>query len=457
MRSRGIPADFDQMEIVRRLHDMGIKARVMEGGRCVLASMLLGDEPFESLGEPIVADQLVFTTVGHDKIKCLRPRALSVLPLLNILHCKSITALENQVRRAWNTYLIELRSASNWLDSLGLETTVGPDGNVIQLPIVGEGAPVMVQVREPHRVILPSQGALSGLALQQAEDRTFRVAPGIHSSVDLQIAVSARFAELQRLDARLKDESRRRAIKGAETRVRPSSNEPRNPRLLLVGPRLAEERSCIDSLRLRNYEIDIATTHDEALDLFSRKSPELVLADVALGRSEGIELIPALRGLVGIEDIPVVLVDGNPRSARRLAAQRAGAAGYLGYPLDISRIAKRLEQMVNQPRRRRFTRFEQQLSVEIPGISSHCTSILVGRGGLFIRSDTELEPDTIHECEIALHRTGESLQVEAEVLYNVPMENGSGVGTRFHHFEKSNESILIDFLASIEYETASPA
>ena len=433
---------------------MGIDARVMEGGRCVLASLAIDDPALESLDGPIEATEIVFATVGRDKIKCLRPRALFTLPLLNVLHCKSAKSMENQIRRAWTTYLIELRSAHNWLEDLGVEASIDREHHLLDFTMAGEDEAIHVKAREPNCVILPSQGPLSGITLQQPDDRQFKVDPATHGAVDLEIAISTRFAELQRMDARLKDESRRRAISGHQRNQRHSGSEPRNPRLLLVGPRLAEERSCIDSLRLRNYEIDIATTHHEALELFSRKSPELVLADVNIGRSEGIELIPALRGLVGIEEIPVVLVDGNPRSARRLAAQRAGAAGYLGYPLDISRIAKRLEQMVNQPRRRRFTRFAQQLSIDIPDLSQRCTSILLGRGGIFFRTEDDLEPETIHACNISLHPIGESLQVEAEVLYNVPITNGSGVGTRFHHFANSNESKLIEFLESLQESPA---
>jgi len=92
-------------------------------------------------------------------------------------------------------------------------------------------------------------------------------------------------------------------------------------------------------------------------------SPELIFVDVSLGRSEGIDLIPSLRNVVGIEEIPVILVDEKRNTSRRGAAQRAGAIGYLTDPIDVSRIASQIEKTITQPKRRRFTRYAQQSAV----------------------------------------------------------------------------------------------
>ena len=213
----------------------------------------------------------------------------------------------------------------------------------------------------------------------------------------------------------------------------------------------------IDSLRLRNYDVEVATNQQEALELYHAASPELVLADIQIGRSEGIELIPALRELVGIEEIPIVLVDKKPRSARRLAAQRAGAAGYLSYPIEVSRIARRLEQMVDQPRRRRFTRYPHQLTVHLSGAAKAWTATSLGRGGVFIRCDDELQPDEIVGGNIALHEIGRSVDVELEIVYNGEDHGGRGVGTRFHRFSGRDESVLIDYLHNLHGESAQDA
>jgi len=431
---------------------MGLRARLMQGGRCVLASLPIGEEPFDTLTDPIRVSEIAFSTVGGDRMKCLRPVPFFQLPMLKILDCPTPESIEARIRSAWHTHLIELRSACNWLAELHVDSRIEGDGSLLSAPIPGEDRPVRVQVRERNRVILPSRGPLSKVTLRRAEDRVLRVSPSVHTSIDFEMAISNRMEELVRIDSRLKDRSRRQAMKSGSPPLQNPAT-PRKHRLLLVGPRIPQERPVIDSLRLRNYDVEVATSQQEALDLYQAASPELVLADIQIGRSEGIELIPALRELVGIEEIPLVLVDSNPRSARRLAAQRAGAAGYLSYPIDVSRIAKRLVQMVDQPRRRRFTRYPQQLTVHLSGAAKAWTATSLGRGGAFIRCEDEFQPDDIVGGDIALHEIGRSVNVELEIVYTGEDDGARGVGTRFHRFNGRDESVLIDYLHNLYGES----
>jgi CheY-like chemotaxis protein len=301
-------------------------------------------------------------------------------------------------------------------------------------------------------VILPGRGPLSGIALERAGDRVHQVEPGIHTAADLDISVSNRIDELIRIDQRREAERRRQAPREAEALLGRSAQR-RTHRVLLVGPQIAKERRCIDSLKLRSYEVDTATTQQEALSVFEHSSPELVIADMSLGRSEGIELIPALRAIAGIEQLPVILVDTHKRPARRQAAQRAGAAGYLAHPVNVSGIAARLEKLVGEPKRRRYTRYPQQLSARLTGTGKPCTATMLGRGGMFLNTRDELPTSSLHEIRISLHEIGRSVNVEAEVLYqlNTAGHDHRGAGLRFHAFpDTTEESLLIDYLQELE-------
>jgi DNA-binding NtrC family response regulator len=94
---------------------------------------------------------------------------------------------------------------------------------------------------------------------------------------------------------------------------------------------------------LRNYEVATARTLSEAIHDYGPMSPRLIFVDVSLGRPQGIDLIPSLRNVVGIEEIPVILVDEPRNVSRRGAAQRGGAIDYLSYPIDVPRIASQIE------------------------------------------------------------------------------------------------------------------
>jgi len=318
-------------------------------------------------------------------------------------------------------------------------------------------------------VVLPSAGPLSGVALSRAEDRLMRVDAAVDSSVDLEIAIATRLEEMARLDRRLRDEERRQSLKRANVAPPATAGNTvsgagarrvgSGHRILLVGPKLAAQRTCIESLRLRGYSVHTARSAQRAMDLLAETSPELVFVDVRLDRDDGVELIPSLRQAPGVEEIPVVLVDEQRRPARREAARRAGAAGYLVYPIDVARIAKRVEQLVFQPRRRRFTRYGRRLAARVEGMRDDCLVTALGRGGMFVSTDEHLPTRSLRRCRISIPELGGHVKVEAEVLYRVSATGNTqrGVGLRFHAFPARHEPLLIRYLASLGQAGGAPA
>jgi two-component system, chemotaxis family, chemotaxis protein CheY len=450
-------AERQQQALLRRLQGMGLEARLMQGERCVLARMRLSETPFETLEGPVLIRSVVFATVGPDRIKCLRPRPLFQLPMLRVLDCADARALERRIRDAWRAHHTTLRRCRDWLAAIGAGPEPAEEGSVVTFPIAGEAGDVRAAMIDPRHVILPGRGPLSGFALSRTEDRLLRVPPGTDSSTDLCIHVTNRLEELERLSRRLQEERRLRAAShspGAGARSTRVDDGKRSHVILLVGPRLVGERACIESLRLRGYDVRLARGESEALRWLDRSSPELVIAEGKLGRADGLELTPAVRAATGIEELPVVLVDDHPRPARRDAARRAGALGYLVHPIDVARIADRLAALVCEPRRRRYTRYARRLAVRMNGgeggRGARVTTAL-GRGGMFLTSDGEHPIGSLERCELILPELGESLRIDAEILYR--QAGGAarpGVGMRFRSFPDENEELLIRYLKGIE-------
>ena len=437
-----------QQEFLARLKRMGIDARLMKGGRCVLASMTIHNEPFPSLTGPLPIERVVFSTVGRDRIKCLRPRPLFQLPLLRILECEDAQAIEMIIRSAWQSQQAELERAQRWLESIGTRAEIIEQGSVLRFTIEGEERAARACMLQPQQVILPSRGPLSGVTLPAAQDRLLDIDVSVTSSIDLEINISTRLEELARRE-KIASETRRRA---SVADLEPPQETLRTPRILLVGPHLSQQRASIESLRLRGYEVETAISQSEAIDAFDRGSPELLLVDIDMGRSDGIELIPSLRSIPGVEELPVVLIDRHRRPRRLEAARSLGAAGYLTYPLEVPRIAKRLARMVEDPRKRRFTRYIQRLSVRIEGSSNPCLATALGRGGMFIVTNHEIRYHTLADCELLLPEFGRTLHVQSEVLYRSgdPGATHRGIGVRFHNFAEEDEPVLIRYLRDLE-------
>ena len=81
--------DSDQQRVLRRFEAMGIDVRLTPGGRSVLGKMQTTGRPIETLNGSLEFSEITFSTVGKDKIKCLRPGALSVLPLIPVIDCRN--------------------------------------------------------------------------------------------------------------------------------------------------------------------------------------------------------------------------------------------------------------------------------------------------------------------------------------------------------------------------------
>jgi two-component system chemotaxis response regulator CheY len=444
--------------VTRRWTAMGLEVEPLPGGRTLTARLRLQRTQFATNTQPIRISEVTLASVGKDRAKCVTPRALFQLPILRIADCRDAIAIEARIHLAWQRHMAQLDNVERWLRAIGVRCETEEQRSLLAFPLAGEPDDVRARMIDSYRVILPSRGPLSGIPIRRADDRVLAVDRRIDSGIDLEIQVSNRLEELARLDSRLAQQNRLEALQD-ERRAEPQPAAERRATVLVVGPRITQERSCIESLRLRGYLVETAPGEREAIATFDRCSPELVLADVSLGRSEGIDLIQSLRHVPGIEEVPVILIDSHRRDDRREAARRMGAAGYLVYPVDVARIAERLSKIVLSPRRRRFTRYPWRLPVRLHGSRETLLTDSIGRGGMFLATDEELPSHVVQDCEVALPEIGANLRVEAEILYHARLgrQERPGVGVRFNAFPDANEPLLIEYLRNLHPEPPPPA
>ena len=122
--------------------------------------------------------------------------------------------------------------------------------------------------------------------------------------------------------------------------------------------------------------------------------------------------------------------------------------GYLVYPLDVPKIADRLENLVHRSSRRRFTRYPNRLSIKMSESPKACLVTGVSRGGMFLSTSIDLPAQSVHPFELALPDSGEVLTVTAESLYrtNFLGSTPTGVGLCFRSFGRGDEAALIEYL-----------
>ena len=435
--------------LLRRLEAMGIEVSLLPGGRCVRARLRLRPAPFPLLDGPQEFPALVFATVGPTLLKCLAPAALFQLPLIPIAGCTSADMIEDRVRAAWAAHARGLRDAQRALRASGLAARI-EGGATLSFPIGVEDREAAARCLDATRVALPSRGPLSGIALARAGERVL-ARPAGETASDVEIALTNHLERLAR-------SVHRPSLHVRSSAAPPAADAPTQPgkpigsghRLLLVGPLLGRDAELITGLRRLGHRTRVEYSIRDALDAFASQSFELVLADTHIGRAEGLELVPALAELPGIERLPVVLVDERSRESVREAARLVGAAGYLAHPLDASRISSGLARLLRGRGRRRFARLGQRLAVRRDGVDPGFTTA-IARLGLCVRTARELRAGSTHRWTIGLPERGQTLRVDAQTVYRVPAAGPEDpiAGLRIRAFPDRNEPVWIDYLTGL--------
>jgi two-component system KDP operon response regulator KdpE len=93
------------------------------------------------------------------------------------------------------------------------------------------------------------------------------------------------------------------------------------------------------NLLARGYEVSLARSGPEALEVAARSKPDLVILDLGLPGFSGIQVIEGLRGWT---TAPILVVSGRTDSADKVDALDAGADDYVTKPFAIDELLARV-------------------------------------------------------------------------------------------------------------------
>ena len=100
-------------------------------------------------------------------------------------------------------------------------------------------------------------------------------------------------------------------------------------------------------LTYEGYEVDVATSGEEALARVHEHAPDLVVLDVLLPGMDGLATCRRLRS---VTDVPVLMLTARSEVPERVAGFEAGADDYLGKPFAFEELLVRVKALLRRRR-----------------------------------------------------------------------------------------------------------
>lgn len=182
-------------------------------------------------------------------------------------------------------------------------------------------------------------------------------------------------------------------------------------RVLVVDDEPQIRRALAINLGARDYEVDLAETGEEALDLAARHHPDVVVLDLGLPGIGGVEVIEGIRGW---SRVPIIVLSVREGEADKVAALDAGADDYVTKPFGMDELLARLRAAV-----RRAAPAAEEARVETPDFTIDLAAKRVIRavaGG--DEEEVRLTPTEWHVVEVLVRNRGK-LVAQRQLLQEV--------------------------------------
>jgi two-component system KDP operon response regulator KdpE len=178
-------------------------------------------------------------------------------------------------------------------------------------------------------------------------------------------------------------------------------------RVLVVDDEPQIRRALGVNLRARGYEVDLAETGEQALELAARHHPDVVVLDLGLPGIGGVEVIEGLRGWT---QVPVIVLSVRETERDKVAALDAGADDYVTKPFGMDELLARLRAAL-----RRAAPAEEEAVVVTPDFT---IDLAVKRVTDADGTEIKLTPTEWHIVEVLVRHAGK-LVAQKQLLQEV--------------------------------------
>jgi two-component system KDP operon response regulator KdpE len=190
---------------------------------------------------------------------------------------------------------------------------------------------------------------------------------------------------------------------GTGAGTRPAATEGT---ILVVDDDTSLLRALSISLRARGYEVLVARSGEEGLDVAAHRHPDLILLDLGLPGIDGVDVVHAVRGW---STAPIIVLSARHQSTSKVEALDAGADDYMTKPFGMDELLARIRAAL-----RRISTEEQQPRVETDIFTIDLAERRVSRDGV----DVHLTPKEWDIVGVLVRNPGR-LVTQRQLLHDV--------------------------------------
>ena len=117
-------------------------------------------------------------------------------------------------------------------------------------------------------------------------------------------------------------------------------------RILTVDDSASVRQMVSFTLRKAGYEVIEAVDGIDGLDKVSKEKFDMIITDLNMPNVDGIQLIAAVRKLVGCSFVPILMLTTESQAEKKDAGRKAGATGWIVKPFNADQLISVVQKLV---------------------------------------------------------------------------------------------------------------
>ena len=213
---------------------------------------------------------------------------------------------------------------------------------------------------------------------------------------------------------------------------------------------LQQQTSYLDAGK---FQIQTASSGQEALDKIHSKAPDLIVLDHIMQDMTGLEVCRILKADTATANIPVIIVSSGEGESSRKEITDAGSNGIIFKPVRKDQLLSLVEEYLGATFRR-WARIPVSLTCEVnrEGNIREGNILSLGAGGLFLSDGLSFVPGD--SCELSFSLLGDDIEItvrEAIVVWQgaLNQDGTEGAGLKFLSIASEQQDRIEQYVAKI--------